>query len=165
MNYEPSTFAPPEQEVTEFEFNSFHRMPSRNHGLLQTRISSLLEVKYGKEFSILTAVDLDLPTGKSVPDISIYPTMAYDWDVDEVKMKTAPLTTIEILSPQQALTDLTDKNNIIYFPAGVQSAWIIIPVLRQVNILLPNKQKSVFNSGTIKDPATGIELEIADIFR
>lgn len=166
MNYDTSTPALLDQEVSEFEFNSYHRMPSRNHGVLQTRIASLLEVKYGKVYSILTAVDLELPTGKAVPDISIYPPIeSLDWEVDVIKMTNPPITTIEILSPRQALTDLTDKNNVIYFPAGVQSSWIVIPSLRQVSIVLPNKSKLTFSEGLLKDPVTDIELDLADIFR
>ena len=62
-----------ETEVTEFEFNSFHRMPSRNHGILQTRIARLLDVAYENEYSILTAVELELTSGRAVPDVAIYP--------------------------------------------------------------------------------------------
>jgi Uma2 family endonuclease len=165
MYHESGTFAEPEREVTEFEFNSYHRMPSRNHGYLQTRIAGLLDAKYNGEYTILTAVDLDLPTGKAVPDISIYPPMSLDWDSDEIRMTTPPITTIEILSPQQATTDLTNKNNKTYFPAGVKSAWIVLPVFRQINIISHGGKISTFISGMVKDPVTGIELDMADIFR
>ncbi len=153
-----------ETEVTEFEFNSFHRMPSRNHGKLQTRIARLLDVAYDKEYDILTAVDLELPTGKAVPDIAVFPKLNIDWDNDEIRMTAPPLTAIEILSPRQALTDLTDKNNKIYFPSGVKSTWIIMPAVQMILIIASNGHVSSFSSGLFKDPATGIELSVDDIF-
>ena len=153
-----------ETEVTEFEFNTYHRMPSKNHGMLQTRIAGLIDAKYRKEYSALSAVNLDLTSGKAIPDVAIYPKLSFVWDDDVIQMTTPPLIAIEILSPKQAVTDLTDKNNQIYFPAGVKSVWIIIPSLETIYII-PNKgKKKIYTEGVFKDPSTGIELSIEDIF-
>jgi Uma2 family endonuclease len=154
-----------ETEVTEFEFNSYHRMPSRNHSILQTRIAYLLEDKYGNDFSILTAVDLDLPTGKAVPDIAIYPKIQIsDWEEDIIKMTDPPLTAIEILSPKQALTDLTDKNKKIYFPSGVKSVWLVMPVFKSIYIYSA-AGRILFDSGMMKDPTNNIEISLDAIFK
>ena len=154
-----------ETEVTESEFNSFHRIPSRNHALLQTRIASILNVKYDDEYSILTAVDLELPTGKAVPDVAIFPKLLVDWNNDETRMTDPPITAIEIISPRQALTDLTDKNRTIYFPSGVRSVWIVLPTLKLVQVILPSGIVHSFQTGILKDPATGIEVSLAEIFK
>lgn len=155
---------PYETEVTEFEFNSFHIMPSKNHSFLQTRIAGLLDFKYRKDYSILTAVDLDLSSGKAIPDIAVFHKLSFDWGSDEVKMTQAPLVAIEIISPRQAVTDISDKIYKIYFPAGVKSAWIVFPSLETIQIVLPNGQKTSFATGIIKDTVAGIELDFADIF-
>ena len=47
---------------------------------------------------------------------------------------------------------------------GVKSAWIIIPSLKAVKILLADDQEFFFNSGKLKDPITNIEIEIKEIF-
>ena len=54
---------PYETEVTEFEFNSYNSLSSKNHSFLQNRIGGLLDFKYRKEYSVLTAIDLELTTG------------------------------------------------------------------------------------------------------
>ena len=154
-----------ENEVTEFEFNSYHRMPSKNHSKLQTRLARLLDEAYENDYDILTTVEIDLPTGKSVPDVSIYQKMLFDWSNDEIRLTTPPITTIEILSPRQALTDLTDKNNVIYFPGGVKSSWIVIPLFKQIHVILPNGKVLAFTSGLLKDPATGIEISLDEVFK
>lgn len=155
-----------ETEVTEFEFNSFHRMPSRNHGILQTRIARLLDVAYENEYSILTAVELELTSGRAVPDVAIYPKMhIIDWDEDVIRMPDAPLTAIEIISPRQAYMDLTDKNKKIYFPAGVKSTWIVMPALKTIYVYTSSSHHITFEKGILKDPATGIEISLDEIFK
>ena len=155
---------PYETEVTEFEFNSYHRMPSKNHSFLQNRIGGLLDFKYRKEYSVLTAIDLELTTGRAIPDVAIYPKMAFNWQNDEVRLTIPPLVAFEIISPRQAITDITDKMEKIFFPAGVKSVWIIVPSLEVVQIVLQNGKKQTFTSGEIEDKATGIKLLFSDIF-
>jgi len=65
---------------------------------------------------------LDLLGEKTTPDISICTPLTFDWQNDEIRLTVPPITTIEILSPKQALTDVTDKIFKNYFPAGVKSA-------------------------------------------
>ena len=153
-----------ETEVTEFEFNSYLRLTSKNHSFLQNRIGGLLDFKYRKEYSVLTAIELDLPTGKAIPDIAIYPKMTFNWQNDEIRLTMPPLIAFEIISPRQAITDITDKMEKIFFPAGVHSVWIIVPALEIVQIVLPNGKKRTFTGGEIEDTATGIKLLFSDIF-
>jgi len=76
------------------------------------------------------------------------------------------LIAIEILSPRQALSHLTDKAFKQYFPAGVKVVWMIIPVFRLIQIVLPNgDSKSLASHEIIKDPVTGIEIDLKTIFR
>jgi Uma2 family endonuclease len=155
-----------EEEITESEYNSFHRLTSRNHSLIQTRIARALDVAYEQDYSILTAVDLELPTGKAVPDVSIYPKLTIlDWEQDIIKMQDPPITAIEIISPRQPIADLTDKNREIYFPSGVKSVWLVIPAFGEIKVILPNKQSKTFSSGILKDPVTGIEISLDDVFK
>ena len=154
-----------ETEVTEFEFNSFHSMLSKYHSFLQNRIGGLIDAKYRKEYTVFTAIDLELSTGKSIPDVALYPKMHIDWnEEDEIRMTIPPLLAIEILSPKQALSDLTNKNHLIYFPAGVNSAWIVMPSLRAIVVCLPNGKRRTFEEDIVKDVTLGIELSLDDIF-
>jgi len=46
----------------------------------------------------------------------------------------------------------------------VKSVWLVIPVLKAVHVLLPGGKDLYFNAGTLKDPATGIEISVEKIF-
>lgn len=137
-------------------------MPSKNHGIIQSRLNIALG-KYLSEFEFITELSLTLPDVKSsVPDISIFPKMKIDLFDDEIKVSEPPITVIEILSPTQSVDEIKDKIFDIYFPGGVQSAWLIIPTVRTVYIFTPDKKITTFTEGTLKDAATGIELTLND---
>lgn len=90
--------------------------------------------------------------------------METDWMHDEISLSEPPLTTIEILSPTQALADLIDKSE-DYFSGGVKSCWIVLPRLTTILVMQANLHKSYFQIGdTLTDPATGITLAVDSIF-
>lgn len=47
--------------------------------------------------------------GKTVnPDVSIYPNLPEDWDTDIIFITQSPITAIEVLSPRQAMSNITN---------------------------------------------------------
>ncbi len=137
---------------------------SLNHSRTIQRISTYLE-RYDDIYDILPELEMKL-NGKPVkPDISVYPNLIEDWDTDVIFIAEPPVIAIEVLSPKQAMTDITDKINTIYFPAGVQSVWIIVPLLQTVTIRTPDGKKITFSDGIIKDPIVNIEIPFDQIFR
>jgi Uma2 family endonuclease len=163
MEFE-NTFVEYNDYQTEYENERGKPLPSKNHGRVQARLSSALLNKYEQQFDIESEVSLDLTTGKSTPDLIISEPSKTNWLKDEIRVTKPPLTTIEILSPKQGLDDIKDKIIDIHFKAGVKSAWIIIPTFQTVYILTPDLKVLTFTQGTIKDPATGVEIEMTDIF-
>jgi Uma2 family endonuclease len=103
--------------------------------------------------------------GKCKPDVAIYQNLPTDWFNDIIFFKQPPVIAIEILSPKQGISDLTDKAFKVYFPSGVQTVWLIIPTLRLAQILLPDNTLLTWSSGRLKDPNTGIELDLDYLFR
>lgn len=103
--------------------------------------------------------------GKCKPDVCVFPKRPEYWDNDIVFYTQPPLIAIEIQSPKQATTEITTKMNTIYFSGGVQSVWIIIPLLRLVFIQTPNGQKITYTQGTIHDPVTNITVPFDVLFR
>lgn len=153
-------------ELTEAEILRGKPMPSRNHSVLEVRISHQIMEKYESQFDALTELDLDLSAGPAIPDICIYPKMQFNWEDDDIlKMTVPPLTAIEILSPRQAYEVLASKIRKIYFPSGVQSAWIVMPSVKTIQLFVPNIPVKYFNDLSFHDPTTGIELDLAKIFR
>ena len=145
------------------EFHSEDIM-SYNHSRLIHRLSVALN-RYEDQYDILPELELELSTGKCKPDVSVFPKLPEDWDNDIIFYTKPPIVAIEIQSPKQATTDITGKMNAVYFPAGVQSVWIIIPPLRLVFIQTPNGQKTTYTQGVIQDPITNIEVPFDILFR
>ncbi len=150
------------QTHTDYERERGKPMPSLNHGLVQTFLSAAL-LRYRKKYSIVSELSLELDGSSSVPDISIYPKLPMDWRHDHVKKTDPPLTVIEILSPTQSLDSVVKKTE-DYFEAGVKSCWIVQMILESVVVLLPGEKPRVCTEGGVEDPATGITVEIAEIF-
>jgi Uma2 family endonuclease len=140
-------------------------MPSKNHSRIQRRLTVVLDKLLGDEFDIYPEFEIELLGKKSVPDLSILPIELPDWEHDVVRGKDAPILTIEILSPKQALGTLSKKIRDIYFPAGVKSSWIVMPDLKSITIMHPNGAIKTFNQGILTDSALGLETNLADIFK
>ena len=145
------------------EFHSEDIM-SVNHSKLIHRLSVALD-QYEEQYDILPQLELELPTGKCKPDVSVFPKLAVDWLNDVIFYTKPPIIAIEILSPKQALTELTDKAYKQYFPAGVQAVWLVIPVLQIIHVLLPDGSKQVFAAGRLQDPVTRVELDLTYLFK
>ena len=145
------------------EFHSEDIM-SVNHSRTIQRISVHFE-QYDDEFDTFPELELKL-NGKPVkPDISVFPNLPEDWDSDIIFYTEPPIIAVEVLSPKQGLKEITDKIKNIYLPAGVQSVWIIMPLVQTVIIRTPDGKKQTFTEGVIKDPVTGIEIPFNKIFR
>jgi Uma2 family endonuclease len=140
------------------------KMSSFNHSLLQSRMAFLLLSTYRAQYSILTELDFEFASGKTRPDLCILPKRKVDWLDDEIVVQDVPLTTIEILSPEQSLNALLERVYQKHFPAGVKTVWIVSPALQIVSIFLPDKQRTNFTEGLITDPVTGIQLQLSEIF-
>jgi Uma2 family endonuclease len=130
---------------------------------VQTALAVLL-FKYRKKYTVLTELSLELSNGGGTPDLALIEAVQPDWSNDQIKYKEPPLLTIEILSPKQSLDDLKDKIKNVYFPSGVQSAWIVLPTLRAITIFKKNGTNETFTKGILKDLVLDIEVDLAEIF-
>ncbi|GAB2573372.1 Uma2 family endonuclease [Spirosoma areae] len=137
---------------------------SLNHSRVIHRVSVAIS-RYDDKYDVFPELELELTTGKCKPDISIYENLPADWFNDIVFYNQPPIVAVEILSPKQALTDLTDKAYKQYFPAGVQVVWLIIPTTRILQTLLPDGSIQTWVSGLMKDPITGMEMDLGYLFK
>ncbi len=139
-------------------------MPSLNHSFAQTNLAILIGSAYRKKYSIFTELSLELHSGKANPDLAIYEKKKPDWRHDTIRETEPPLTVVEILSPRQSFQEVADKIAEIYFPAGVKSAWLVVPTVKTIHIFTPDDEVATFTKGKLTDPAIGVELEMAEIF-
>ncbi|MEM0994509.1 MAG: Uma2 family endonuclease [Bacteroidota bacterium] len=149
--------------VLQYEIERNKPMPNLVHGLIQSNLNLALRLKYREKYMFPNELSLATIPG-STPDICVYPKRIVSSRNVSAKESETPVTTIEIQSPSQSIDELISKTWNIYFPMGVKSAWIVIPALKAVQILLPNEQKVLFTQGIVTDTASHIEIELADIF-
>lgn len=147
-----------------FEAYQSEDIMSLNHSRLINRVGVALS-RYDDEYDVFPELALELSTGTCKPDIAIYKNLPTDWLNDVIYYSQPPIVAIEVLSPKQALTDLTDKAFKQYFPAGVQSVWLIIPTLRIIHTLLPDGAMQTWASGLLTDPVTGMEVDLGYLFK
>jgi Uma2 family endonuclease len=138
---------------------------SLNHSRLINRLNVLLSVAYEEQYDILPELEFELSTGRLKPDVAVLPRLNYNWRADVIRYPDPPITAIEILSPTQSFDYLVYKIHNLYFPAGVQSAWLVVPTVRNIYLFVPNQPDVVFTAGTLRDPVSQVELEMAAIFR
>ncbi len=155
---------PAQTALSEYELKRGKPMPSLNHGRIQARLIHSLMSSYEEQFDIVSELTLSSTVPNTVPDLSIFPVSLSNWMDDEVKVDRVPLTVIEIISPSQTLTEMTDKA-LIYFVAGVQSYWLVQPSLRSVFILRPGQDELAFHNEPLTDPTTGITIDLKKVFR
>jgi Uma2 family endonuclease len=152
------------EDLLEPVIDSDEKRSSVNHSELQSHLAFLLRLTYRQQYSIFTELDFDFASGKTRPDLCILPQRRMDWLADEVLMQEVPLTTIEILSPEQSLNSLTERIYQKHFPAGVKTVWLVVPTVQTVSILLPDRRQLNFAQGELTDPVTGIQLTLSEIF-
>lgn len=152
-------------ELSTYEIERNKPMPNRIHGLIQGRIIFLLYLAAENQYQYTSETSL-ATTPKSTPDVCIFEPKELNTREIKAKEEEPPITTIEIQPPSQSLETLIAKIWELYFPMGVQSAWIVIPALKAVQVILPDNSKTVFlEKDTLKDATTGIEIEVAKIFK
>ena len=137
---------------------------SLNHSRIINRIGVALD-KYDDKYDVFPELELELSTGKCKPDVSIYENLPSDWYNDIIFYTQPPIIAVEILSPKQAFTELTNKAFQQYFPAGVQVVWLVIPTTRIVQALLPDGSVQTWANGTMRDPITGMAIDLAYLFK
>lgn len=150
--------------MTDYELERGKPMPSYNHSRTELRLVKLL-LPYEEKYDFMPELSLNLASGEGVPDLCIYPKLSFDFEKDIVKMPDPPITTIEILSPKQPLDDVLKKIRETYFPGGVKSAWVVLPSLKTIHLLMPGQKNEAFTDGLLTDPVTGIQIEIGEVFK
>ncbi len=148
----------------DYETDRRKPMPSKNHAIIQMRISGSLFSRYARQYTILPEIRIDINDADYTPDICIYPLIPFDSRHDEVRMTELPLTAVEILSPTQAVDELTTKFE-VYFKAGIGSGWLVQPTLQTIFLLTPDGQTVPFHNKLLVDPTTGIELDLTEVFQ
>jgi len=150
---------------TNYEVERGKPMPSKNHSLIQSNLIFQLRLQCDERYSIPSEITIELPSGKrGTPDLAIFPKLEMNVLHDEIAVKEAPLTVIEILSPTQSLQEILDRKA-QYFQLGVQSVWVVIPAYKTIYIHTSDEDYTTFSDDVVlKDESLEIELDLKKIF-
>ena len=140
-------------------------MPSLNHSKVQGRLTAYFFIHYGENFEAFPELEITFPVKNAVPDLSIYPIQADNWEKDMIRRTDMPIFLIEILSPRQAFDDIVEKVIDIYFPAGLKSVWVVLPSAQSIMVFQPNKKPVTYSEGILKDTVSGFDVDLNFIFR
>ena len=137
---------------------------SKNHSAIQSNIIVQMTLKYYGVYRVIPELSLEIDGKERVPDLCFYKEFNINPEQDIIKMKDMPLGVVEILSPTQKLVELVTKSN-LYFKAGIQSYWLVLPELESIYVYSSKGKKRVFTiDNLLKDTNLDIELEVAKLF-
>ncbi|OQY59648.1 MAG: hypothetical protein B6245_05590 [Desulfobacteraceae bacterium 4572_88] len=135
--------------------------PSYNHSYLAYRIAKTLD--RDEKYNIHIKMTLDIGGTDYIPDIALYEKQRIDFLHDKIKAEEPPILLVEILSPTQAVNEITDKFE-IYFQAGVKSCWLVIPPTKTIVLFNDIHHPVSYSTGLFTDPVMGAEVSVGDIF-
>ncbi|MCU0425998.1 MAG: Uma2 family endonuclease [Candidatus Kapabacteria bacterium] len=152
-------------ELSDEEIDFARTMADKNHSKTQFRLCAAL-AKYEDQrvISVFPEADFNLDSWLVRPDIALMPPMENDWDQEAAYLLTPPITAIEVVSAKQPVSDLFAKAR-EYFAHGVHSCWIVVPPTRTITVVATQAKPVSYAHGTLTDPATGIALQLEEIFR
>lgn len=137
---------------------------SWNQSLLQARLITALQLGYGSNLAVLPNLTLTIAGQKMQPDIALFSSAANMARPYTGLAAALPLAVILILSSYQAFDGQVSLAK-LYLLAGVQSCWLVEPTLRTFSVTnSPGVYTSFDYRNTLRDPTTGIELELAPLF-
>jgi Uma2 family endonuclease len=156
---------PRSEAEIQYELERGKPMPSVNHSLAQIRLAVSLDKNYSENFQVYPELEIAFPIKNCIPNLSIYPIEKTNWLKDSIRRKDIPLLVIEILSSRQAFDEIVEKVNDIYFPAGLKSAWVVLPSAQSIMLFKPNEKPQTYNDGILKDEASGFSVDLSSIFK
>lgn len=148
--------------ISQYELERGKPVPREKHSLVQLRLS--MAFARHEAYSVLPEIDVELNGKLSVPDICVYPKREVNWTAEENPITEPPLIVVEIISQSQSVDELIRKAE-GYLAAGVGAAWVVVPSAQTIFVLKPNAKIEAYTKGVIKDDATGIEVNVDEIFR
>ncbi len=135
--------------------------PSYNHSYLAYRIAKLLD--QSEKYSIHIEMTMDIDGTDYVPDIALCEKRQIDFLHDRIKTAEPPVLVVKILSPKQAVNEITEKFE-IYLQAGVKSCWLVIPPTKTIVVFHDINQPRSYSNGSLNDPAADVEVSLEAVF-
>jgi hypothetical protein len=147
-----------------YELERHKPTPSTAHAIVQTNLVMAIGPRYRGQFRLLSEASLEIEDEIYISDLAIYLRSEFDVAQGVVRRTDAPLATVEILSPTQALQTLIDKTE-VYFRFGAKSCWVVLPAMKAVAVYHQSGKYYFFiQEETLTDRHLGITLPLAQVF-
>mgnify|MGYP006295755817 CR=1 FL=1 len=150
------------QDPTTYEQERGKPLPSLNHGFVQAVITGEL-LRYQEKYTAFSELTLQLGDLRVTPDLCIYPKLEMNFQEDEVREADPPLLAVEIENPLQPQQEVMGRINDM-LDAGVKSCWLVQPATESITIFTGEAKPTTVSTGSLHDPTTDIEVDLADIF-
>ncbi len=152
------------ETVSQYELERGKPVPRERHSLVQANIIGQLYT-YRSQYTVLSEIDIVADGKPYTPDICLYPKRPINWTTEvEQPITDPPLIAVEIMSQTQTVEQLMKKAN-AYLNAGAGAAWVVIPSLQTLTVMKRNAKPDTHTRGIVKDDATGVEVNLDEIFR
>lgn len=132
-------------------------------GRILVNLIAYLVERYRAKYAILPSIDVSFPEQDFTCDLGIFPPRKIDWMNDLIRVEP-PISAFEIVMPTETPDQLADAIRRHYFINSVKSAWVIAPNQRSIWLLHPNQPVQIFRDGLIHDSASGLDIDIAEVF-
>ena len=158
------------EQLSEYELERGKPMPTLNHAIVQGNLIFALKFHYRNQFTVASELNLSMPERPdTVPDVAIYHKLQIDFLNDITSMTQMPITAVEIISPSHRNAGRSHDEILAkfkrYFEAGVQSCWLVMPSFQAISVYSAyGKYRFFSEQDTLMDQATGIELNVGEIF-
>lgn len=136
-------------------------VPGYNHSLVQSNVTEAL--RKDSSLRVFCELNLELNGWRCVPDVCVFRRGGGLLAEDMAWVKDAPLMAVEIFSLTQTMEEMMSKVNRL-LAEGVGSVWLVIPDLRVVTIFQKGHPLLSASHGALTDPATGLSVEVSELF-
>ncbi|MHB2015612.1 MAG: Uma2 family endonuclease [Candidatus Xenobia bacterium] len=144
-------------------------MPNAEHSFLQSQFATRLTNWRGPEHGfVLTeqrcVLEAQGETHTVLPGVAWF-TREQLAALPRGPVRVPPTLAIEIVSPDDAYSDVQDKV-VIYLHAGVPLVWVVDPIARKVSTYRPGREPQVYAAAaTLEDLLLlGLSIPLAEIF-
>jgi len=159
--------------MSEIETLEEEKMGSWAHSTTQAALARLLAndgrfivaVELSLDVSSIDLSQFGLTQKEFKPDVCLYTKKKRVEPGDDIlRMSEMPELAIEILSPEQNLTELS-KKRLAYFALDVKSYWLVLPINETITVYsAPNRFKAFGTDTEVVDKVMDIRLPIQEIF-
>lgn len=128
-----------------------------DHSEIQSELSHLIRARYPQYWAGVEMRVQVKATRFRIPDVTVMPA---GWRRSRI-VKEPPLLLVEVLSPDDTVSDLEEKLD-DYFAFGAPCVWVINPRRRTVRIHTPESMREV-RDGDLTTPDGAISLPLAEV--